>query len=53
MLLQVHDELVFEVESNAEKEIIALIKDSMEHAANLVVPLTVEIGSGCDWFSAH
>ena len=53
MLLQVHDELVFEVECGAKDEIIALIKDSMENAADLAVPLTVEIGSGRDWFSAH
>jgi DNA polymerase-1 len=53
MLLQVHDELVFEV---AEKEVepaAALIKRTMEGAAHLDVPLTVEVGSGPSWDSAH
>jgi DNA polymerase-1 len=53
MLLQVHDELVFEV---AEKEVepaAALIKRTMESAAHLDVPLTVEVGSGPNWDAAH
>ena len=53
MILQVHDELVFEVVSGMLSEMTCLIKNSMEQAANLEVPLVVEIGSGLDWFSAH
>jgi DNA polymerase-1 len=53
MLLQVHDELVFEV---ADKELEAtakLVKRVMEGAASLSVPLTVETGSAQNWADAH
>jgi DNA polymerase-1 len=53
MLLQVHDELVFEVPKDEAKETAALVKKVMEHAAALSVPLTVETGTGHDWASAH
>jgi len=53
MLLQVHDELVFEVKENAEEKAKSLIKREMEQAATLSVPLTVEIGSGSHWGEAH
>jgi len=53
MLLQVHDELVFEV---AESEVAAtkpLVKQVMENAAHLSVPLLVEIGCAKTWAEAH
>ena len=53
MLLQVHDELVFEVR---EADIVAatpLVKNAMEHAAELSIPLTVETGTGDHWGEAH
>jgi len=53
MLLQVHDELVFEV---PEKEIAAasgVVKDTMENAAVLDVPLIVDVGVGDNWDDAH
>ena len=53
MLLQVHDELVFDVPKDELEEIKALIKSEMEHAYQLKVPLDVEVGIGNDWLEAH
>ncbi len=53
MLLQVHDELVLEVPEGEVDETAALLKKTMENAAHLSVPLTVEVGSGADWDAAH
>ncbi len=53
MLLQVHDELVFEVKENAVEQAGKIIKNCMENAANISVPLTVEIGTGKNWGEAH
>lgn len=53
MLLQVHDELVFEVKENTVEKIKPIIKNCMEHAAKISVPLTVEIGIGKNWSEAH
>lgn len=53
MLLQVHDELVFEVKDSLVETIRPLIKKHMEEAAKLSIPLTVETGIGRDWGSAH
>jgi DNA polymerase-1 len=57
MLLQVHDELVFEVPEKQAPDLIALAKDVMEHAARpameISVPLTVEAASGHHWGEAH
>ena len=53
MLLQVHDELVFDVH-NSEVDIIKnLIKNKMEQAVTLSVPLDVEVGQGLNWLEAH
>jgi DNA polymerase-1 len=49
MLLQVHDELVFEVPEPELDEVRALVKEQMEHAAELSVPLVVDIGTGANW----
>ena len=49
MLLQVHDELVFEVPPDEMNTIQALVKQEMEHAAQLSVPLVVDIGTGANW----
>ncbi|HVX40520.1 MAG TPA: DNA polymerase I [Gemmatimonadaceae bacterium] len=51
MLLQVHDELVFEVPGPELDEMRVLVKDEMEHAAQLSVPLLVEMGTGNNWLS--
>lgn len=53
MLLQVHDELVFDVHHSELEAIQAMIKYEMENAFLLDVPLTVEIGVGIDWLEAH
>jgi DNA polymerase I len=53
MLMQVHDELVFECHESAKDAVMILIKDSMEHAMTLSVPLKVEIGAGKNWLEAH
>ena len=57
MLLQVHDELLFEVEDSAVDELIVVAKDIMENASDPVVrldvKLTVEAGQGANWAEAH
>ena len=53
MIMQVHDELVFEVRSEKVAFYSELIKTQMESAANLVVPLIVEVGQGTNWDEAH
>ena len=52
LLLQVHDELILEVESKAAKEAAALAKSVMEGVAELRVPLRVDIGTGSSWAAA-
>ncbi|HEX4684383.1 MAG TPA: DNA polymerase I [Gemmatimonadaceae bacterium] len=51
MLLQVHDELVFEVPGPELDELQTLVKEEMENAAALSVPLVVDIGVGDDWLA--
>lgn len=53
MLLQVHDELVFDVPKNELAIIKPIIKQEMENAFKLSVPLTVDIGEGENWLEAH
>jgi len=53
LILQVHDELVFEVKEAEVNQVKAEVKDKMENAAKLNVPLVVSIGVGKDWESAH
>ncbi len=53
MILTVHDELVFEVPEARVAEASARIRDAMESAAHLDVPLVVDVGDGPDWGSAH
>jgi DNA polymerase-1 len=53
LLLQVHDELVFEVRDRDLDPARQLIRFEMEAAAELSVPLVVDIGSGESWFEAH
>jgi DNA polymerase-1 len=49
MLLQVHDELVFEVPRDELDVMRELVQDRMEHAHELSVPLAVEVGVGPNW----
>ncbi len=53
MLLQVHDELVFDCYKPELEEMKTLIKSEMENAYKLAVPLDVEIGVGENWLVAH
>ena len=53
MLLQVHDELLFEVPEEEIEPIKVLIKEKMESAVKTKVPLIVEVGVGNNWLEAH
>ena len=53
MLLQVHDELVFDAHKDELEIIKPIIKYEMEHAFEMIVPLDVEIGIGENWLEAH
>ncbi|OZG42093.1 DNA polymerase I [Aeromonas sp. A35_P] len=53
MLMQVHDELVFEIREEKLEEYIAIIKEKMSAAAELHVPLVAEAGTGDNWDQAH
>ena len=53
MIMQVHDELVLEVKTEQLEAFSAKLKDIMENAAELSVPLIVEVGSGKNWGEAH
>jgi DNA polymerase-1 len=50
MVLQVHDELVFDVPRDDVTEVSELIAEVMEHAGELLVPLEVELKVGEDWY---
>ena len=53
MLLQVHDELVFDAYKEELDTVKQMIKTEMESAYNMSVPLDVEVGTGNDWLEAH
>jgi DNA polymerase-1 len=53
MVLQVHDELVFEVPENEVDAVRELVREGMEGAVPLSVPLAVDIGVGSNWHEAH
>ncbi|WP_372620116.1 DNA polymerase I [Falsiroseomonas sp.] len=53
MLLQVHDELVFELPEAEAEATARLVREVMENAATLSVPLAVEVGHGRNWAEAH
>ncbi|MBI4849888.1 MAG: DNA polymerase I [Nitrospirae bacterium] len=53
MLLQVHDELLFEVPEDEKDMIMPLVKEEMENAVRLDVPIKVDIGIGKNWAEAH
>lgn len=52
MLLQVHDELIFELASGEREQLEAIVRSNMEHAADLLVPLDVQVGVGANWDAA-
>ncbi len=53
MTMQVHDELIFEVDTSQVDELVVGIKSAMEGAAELLVPLIVDVGVGDNWDQAH
>lgn len=53
MLLQVHDELVLEVPEKEREEVTAIVREAMEGAVTLAVPLHVDFGHGGSWLEAH
>ncbi|WP_194850326.1 DNA polymerase I [Nonlabens antarcticus] len=53
MLLQVHDELVFDIHKDELEDMKKLIQEEMQNAYKMIVPLDVEVGIGQDWLEAH
>ncbi len=53
MLIQVHDELIFEIYNPELNEMKKIIQQEMESAFTLNVPLVVDIGTGDNWYEAH
>ncbi|MEI6049488.1 MAG: DNA polymerase I [Bacteroidota bacterium] len=53
MILQVHDELIFEVESNELEKLKSMVLYEMSNAVKLDIPLMVDWGTGNNWFEAH
>jgi DNA polymerase-1 len=53
LIMQVHDELVFEVRQDAVEPMSAAIRERMVNAASLSVPLRVDVGAGANWDEAH
>ena len=53
MILQVHDELVFDAHKDELETIKPIVKELMEQAVKLVVPLEVDMGTGATWLEAH
>jgi DNA polymerase-1 len=53
MILQVHDELVFDCEGSELEDVMKIVENKMKHAIKLNVPVDVEIGYGVNWYEAH
>jgi DNA polymerase-1 len=53
MILQVHDELLFEVSESELKAVLEIVRNNMENAVTLSVPVKVDIGYGKNWAEAH
>ena len=53
MILQVHDELVFDVPREEKDVLTKIVKTEMENALELEVPLVVDIGTGKNWLESH
>jgi DNA polymerase-1 len=53
LIMQIHDELVFEVPEDEVGEMEAMIRHEMEHVCPLSVPLKVSVGKGRNWAEAH
>ena len=53
MILQIHDELLFEVPKNEVKSVCRIVTSEMENAIDFNVPLKVDSNYGSSWFEAH
>ena len=53
MVLQIHDELLFDTISSEREKLMSIVKEQMEHVTELSVPLTVEFNYGKNWLEAH
>jgi DNA polymerase-1 len=53
MIMQVHDELVFDAHTSEVDELLQLVKNLMENAMQLDIPVVVEAGRGLNWLDAH
>lgn len=53
MLLQIHDELLFEAPEAEVEEACTIVRDCMESGMQLRVPLVVDVGVGMSWSEAH
>ena len=53
MVLQIHDELVFDAVKDEVETLCAIVKEEMENVTTLSVPLTVECNYGNNWLEAH
>ena len=53
MLLQVHDELVFDIHRDEMQVLKPILKETMENAYKMSIPLTVDLGEGSNWLEAH
>ena len=52
-MLQVHDELIVEAHKDEKDKAAVILKEEMEKAATLSVPLEVQTGIGFNWYEAH
>ena len=53
MILQIHDELLFEYPVKEKDFLVSMVQDSMENAMKLKVPIIVDYGFGKNWYEAH
>jgi DNA polymerase-1 len=53
MILQVHDELNFNVPAEELEQVKQIVREQMEHAVDIGVPLTVDMNAAANWLEAH
>tara|TARA_B000000475_G_scaffold21103_1_gene16968 strand:- start:246 stop:455 length:210 start_codon:yes stop_codon:yes gene_type:complete len=53
MILQIHDELLFEYPVKEKDFLVSMVQSSMENAMKLKVPIVVDYGFGKNWYEAH
>ena len=53
MILQIHDELLFEVPEDEISQLTQMVRTEMEDAIQLSIPIRVDVGVGNSWYEAH